>query len=61
MSSIFGEVLTFSQEKGPDVKKKFGDEFTPATSLTDTAYLRRRRGCSATQLIKGQFVSSEWT
>lgn len=28
MSAIFGELLTFSQEKGPDVKLRvFGDEF----------------------------------
>jgi len=28
MSAIFGELLTFSQEKGPDVQLKvFGDEF----------------------------------
>lgn len=62
MSSIFGEVLTFSQEKGPDVKLKvFGDEFYSRYENLDgyTAVYDVDLGlfCYAV-LIEGEFVSS---
>jgi len=62
MSAISGEIMTFSQEKGPDVKLKvFGDEFYSRYESLD--------GYSVVQdvdlglfcyayLIKGEFVSS---
>lgn len=62
MSSIFGEVLTFSQEKGPDVRLKvFGDEFYSRYENLDgyTVVYDVDLGlfCYAV-LIKGEFVSS---
>lgn len=62
MSSIFGEVLTFSQEKGPDVRLKvFGDEFYSRYENLDgyTAVYDIDLGlfCYAV-LIEGEFVSS---
>ncbi|HSD59087.1 MAG TPA: M6 family metalloprotease domain-containing protein [Methanotrichaceae archaeon] len=62
MSSIFGEVLTFSQEKGPDVKLKvFGDEFYSRYENLDgysVVYdVDLGLFCYAV-LIKGEFVSS---
>jgi M6 family metalloprotease-like protein len=62
MSSIFGEVLTFSQEKGPEIKlKTFGDEFYSRYENPDgyTVVYDSDKGvyCYA-QLISGEFVSS---
>jgi M6 family metalloprotease-like protein len=62
LSSIFGEILTFSQEKGPDVKLKvFGDEFYSRYENLDgySAVYDIDLGlfCYA-YLIKGEFVSS---
>ncbi len=62
MSAISGEILTFSQEKGPDVKLKvFGDEFYSRYETPDgyTAVydVDLGRFCYAV-LIKGEFVSS---
>lgn len=62
MSSIFGEILTFSQEKGPDVKLRvFGDEFYSRYENLDgyTVVYDVDLGlfCYAV-LIKGEFVSS---
>ncbi len=62
MSSIFGEILTFSQENGPDVKLKvFGDEFYSRYENLDgyTVVYDVDLGlfCYAV-LINGEFVSS---
>ena len=62
MSSIFGEVLTFSQEKGPEIKlKTFGDEFYSRYENPDgyTVVYDQDLGvyCYA-RLINGEFVSS---
>jgi M6 family metalloprotease-like protein len=62
MSSIFGEVLTFSQERGPEVKlKAFGDEFYSRYENLDgyTVVYDPDHGmyCYA-HLINGEFVSS---
>jgi M6 family metalloprotease-like protein len=62
MSSIFGEILTFSQEKGPDVKLKvFGDESYSRYENLDgysVVYdIDLGLFCYAF-LIRGEFVSS---
>ncbi len=62
MSAITGEILTFSQEKGPDVKLKvFGDEFYSRYENLDgytVVYdIDLGQFCYA-YLIKGEFVSS---
>ncbi|WP_440945143.1 M6 family metalloprotease domain-containing protein [Methanosarcina sp. T3] len=62
MSAINGEILTFSQEKGPDVKLRvFGDEFYSRYENLDgytVVYdIDLGRFCYA-HLIKGEFVSS---
>ena len=62
MSAITGEILTFSQEKGPDVKLRvFGDEFYSRYENIDgyTVVYDIDLGlfCYA-YLIKGEFVSS---
>jgi M6 family metalloprotease-like protein len=62
MSSIFGEILTFSQEKGPDVKLKvFGDEFYSRYENLDgysVVYDVDLGLFCYCVLIKGEFVSS---
>ncbi|MEI8004283.1 MAG: M6 family metalloprotease domain-containing protein, partial [Methanothrix sp.] len=63
MSSIFGEFLTFSQEKGPEVKLRvYGDEFYSRYENMDgyTVVYDWNHGlyCYAS-LISGEFVSSE--
>ncbi len=62
MSAITGEILTFSQEKGPDVKLRvFGDEFYSRYENLDgytVVYdVDLGRFCYA-YLFKGEFVSS---
>lgn len=62
MSAITGEILTFSQEKGPDVKLRvFGDEFYSRyenlNGYTVVYDVDLGRFCYA-YLIKGEFVSS---
>ncbi len=62
MSSIFGEFLTFSQEKGPEVRLKvYGDEFYSRYEDLDgfTVVYDPDQGlyCYAL-LIKGEFISS---
>jgi M6 family metalloprotease-like protein len=62
MSSIFGEILTFSQERGPEVRLKVhGDEFYSRHENLDgyTVLYDPDQGlyCYAL-LIKGEFISS---
>jgi hypothetical protein len=62
MSAIFGEVLSFSQENGPEVRLRvFGDEFYARYETEDgyTAIYDEGRGKFAYALLKdGRFVSS---
>ena len=62
MSAITGEILTFSQEKGPDVKLKvFGDEFYSRYENLDgytVVYDTDLEQFCYAYLIKGEFVSS---
>jgi M6 family metalloprotease-like protein len=62
VSSIFGEILTFSQEKGPDMKLKvYGDEFYSRYENMDGFTVVYDPGiglfCYAI-LVNGEFVSS---
>src|SRR5512137_2496662 len=62
MSSIFGEFLTFPQEKGPEVQLRvYGDEFYSRYEDTDgyTVVYDQDHGryCYAL-LISGEFISS---
>lgn len=62
MSAIFGELLEFSQENGPDVRLKvFGDEFYARYETEDgyAAIYDKGLGKFAYALLKdGRFVSS---
>ncbi len=62
MSAIFGEVLNFSQENGPEVRLRvYGDEFYARHETEDgyTAIYDERLGKFAYALLKsGRFVSS---
>lgn len=62
MTAIFGELLTFSQEKGPEVKLRvFGDEFYARYETADgySVIFDRELGRFAYALLQdGRFVSS---
>lgn len=62
MSAIFGEVLDFSQEKGPEVRLRvYGDEFYARHETEDgyTVVYDESLGKFAYALLKeGRFVSS---
>ena len=62
MSAIVGEILTFSQEKGPHVKLRvFGDEFYSRYENVDgysVVYDDDLGLFCYAYLIKGEFVSS---
>jgi hypothetical protein len=62
MSAIFGEVLSFPQEKGPEVKLRvFGDEFYARHETEDgyTVIYDESLGKFAYAVLKdGHFVSS---
>jgi hypothetical protein len=62
MSAIFGEIITFSQEKGPDVQLKvFGDEFYARYETKDgytVIYDHDIGRFTYTLLDDGQFISS---
>jgi hypothetical protein len=62
MTAIFGELMTFSQEKGPEVKLSvYGDEFYSRRETPDgyTVIYDRDLGCFVYALLEeGRFVSS---
>ncbi len=62
MSAIFGELLTFSQEKGPDIKLRvFGDEFYARYETAEgysVIYDPELGGFAYALLQEGKFVSS---
>jgi hypothetical protein len=62
MSSIFGEFLTFSQEKGPEVQLRvYGDEFYSRYENMDgysVVYDQDHGLYCYAFLISGEFVSS---
>lgn len=62
MSAIFGELLTFSQEKGPDIKLRvFGDEFYARYETADgysVIYDPELGRFAYAMLQEGKFVSS---
>jgi hypothetical protein len=62
MSAIFGELLTFSQENGPDVQLKvYGDEFYARYETVEgyTVIYDQELGCFVYAILKdGSFGSS---
>lgn len=62
MSAIFGEILTFKQDQGPDIQLRVtGDEFYAAYETLDgySAVKDRSRGCFCyAALVNGIFVST---
>jgi hypothetical protein len=63
MSAIFGEVLSFSQENGPEVMLRvYGDEFYARYETEDgytVIYDESLGKFSYARLLEGRFVSSE--
>ena len=61
MSAVFGELLTFSQENGPDVQLKvFGDEFYARYETVEgyTVIYDQELGCFVYAILKNERFGS---